>query len=365
MDASEISSPPNSPLRIALVYPGESLEARRAARPENSRFENLFRAIAALGARAEPAVYNDDFADEVRSQLLKVDAALVWVNPIQDGHDRNVLDSLLRDVASAGVFVSAHPDVIMKIGTKEVLYETRTMAWGTDTRRYRGLDELRQSLPGSLASGPRVLKQHRGHSGLGVWRVEQEAGAPGSLRVRHAERGSVERSMPLDQFMAICSPYFAGGPMLDQAWQSRLPEGMVRCYMVGSTVEGFGVQEIVALHPAPAGMPPEQAPLPSQRHYHPATLEPYQRLKSMLENEWLPELQRRFNLQRDRLPALWDLDFLLGPKDSAGRDTYVLCEINVSSVSPFPESALAPLARFAMEAAARSRSRHPSPRPSS
>ena len=44
------------------------------------------------------------------------------------------------------------------------------------------------------------------------------------------------------------------------------------------------------------------------------------------------------------LPVIWDCDFLLGPKDVEGRDTYVLCEINVSSVSPFPDSALEPIA---------------------
>jgi hypothetical protein len=346
------SSPP---LRIALVYPVDSLEARRASRPETSRFPKLFAAIAALGAQAEPAAYNDDFAAEVRRQLLSVDAALVWVNPIQNGHDRRVLDALLRDVARAGIFVSTQPDVILKIGTKEVLYETRTMAWGADTRRYASLDELRQSLPASLATGPRVLKQCRGHSGIGVWRVERQAGAP-TLRVRHAERGSVEQIMSPDQFMAVCSSYFAnGGLMIDQAWQPRLPEGMVRCYLVGSKVEGFGVQEIVALHPAPPGAPPDEAPPPSTRHYHPATLAPYQGLKHKVEHEWLPELQRRMGLSTEQLPALWDMDFLLGPKDSGGRDTYVLCEINVSSVAPFPDSAIEPLARLAIDAAGKSR----------
>ena len=37
------------------------------------------------------------------------------------------------------------------------------------------------------------------------------------------------------------------------------------------------------------------------------------------------------------LPLLWDANFLLGPKDNYGKDTYVLCEINVSSVYPYPE----------------------------
>jgi hypothetical protein len=45
------------------------------------------------------------------------------------------------------------------------------------------------------------------------------------------------------------------------------------------------------------------------------------------------------------LPVIWDCDFLLGPRNNAGEDTYVLCEINVSSVAPFPDAAVEPLAR--------------------
>ena len=56
-------------------------------------------------------------------------------------------------------------------------------------------------------------------------------------------------------------------------------------------------------------------------------------------------MQRLLGIDADALPMLWDCDFMLGPKDEAGNDSYVLCEINVSSVSPFPESALEPLAR--------------------
>jgi hypothetical protein len=32
------------------------------------------------------------------------------------------------------------------------------------------------------------------------------------------------------------------------------------------------------------------------------------------------------------LPIIWDADFLYGPRSASGKDTYVLCEINVSSV---------------------------------
>lgn len=337
------------PCRIALLYPGDR-EARRRSAPEDSRFMPLFTTLAELGAQAEPAVYHDDFADEVRRQLASVDAVLVWVNPIHEGRDRSVLNALLRDVAAAGVYVSAHPDVIAQIGTKEVLHATRDMGWGSDTQLYRSVEEMREALPARLAAGARVIKRLRGHSGGGVWKVERDPQDrdPGgmALRVRHAQRGSVEEHATLDGFCRTCEPYFAGdGGVIDQAWQPRLPEGMVRCYLVHDCVEGFGLQAINALYPAPAGAPADSAPPPGPRLYHPPTLPAYQSLKARVEREWVPELQRRFGIDTARLPVLWDCDFMLGPKTATGADTYVLCEINVSSVAPFPDSAVLPVAR--------------------
>jgi len=50
--------------------------------------------------------------------------------------------------------------------------------------------------------------------------------------------------------------------------------------------------------------------------------------------------QNLLEIDADNLPILWDCDFLLGPKKENGEDTYVLCEINVSSVAPYPASAV-------------------------
>ena len=337
--------------KVAILYPG-NLEARQSAAPEKSRFLKVFQAQAALGVQAEPAVYHDDFCDEVRRQLMQVDGVLVWCNPIEGGRDRSRLDALLREVAAAGVFVSTHPDVILKLGTKEVLYRTRDMGWGCDTHLYPSLQALREALPARLATGIRVLKQNRGQSGDGVWKIELAGAASVAptdatlLRVRHAKRGSVEENISLGEFFARCEAYFAnGGKMIDQDYQPRLPEGMIRCYLVHDRVEGFGHQAINALYPAPPGAPPEAAPIPSPRLYHPATLAPFQPLKQQLEQEWMPALQRLLDIPREQLPVLWDCDFMLGPKRASGEDSYVLCEINVSSVSPFPDSAVAPIAQ--------------------
>ena len=105
--------------KIAVLWRGDR-EVRRAATPQNNRFYRVFEELAALGIDAEPAVYDDDIADEVREQLLAVDGVLVWVDPIHEGKTRSVLDTMLRDIASRGPWVSAHPDVILKMGVKGI-----------------------------------------------------------------------------------------------------------------------------------------------------------------------------------------------------------------------------------------------------
>ena len=74
--------------KVAILWRGDR-EARRAATPQNNRFHRVFEELAALGIQAEPAVYADEFADEVRDQLLAVDGVLVWVDPIHDGQTRD------------------------------------------------------------------------------------------------------------------------------------------------------------------------------------------------------------------------------------------------------------------------------------
>ncbi len=50
-------------------------------------------------------------------------------------------------------------------------------------------------------------------------------------------------------------------------------------------------------------------------------------------------------IEEAALPIIWDADFLFGPTDASGEDTYVLCEINVSCVFAIPDEAPAEIAR--------------------
>ena len=113
------------------------------------------------------------------------------MNPIQDGANRGQLDQLLRDVSARGVWVSAHPDVIGQMGTKEVLFCTRGLGCGRNTDLYRSRQELAEALPDSLQrDGRLVLKQARGNGDNGVWRldlVQSSVGASASPSADAAE----------------------------------------------------------------------------------------------------------------------------------------------------------------------------------
>jgi hypothetical protein len=337
------------PYKIAVVSRGD-VETRKSATPQNSRFYRIFEELAAVGIRAEPAVYDENFADDVREQLSAADGVLVWVDPIHQGKTRAALDPLLREVAANGPWVSAHPDVILKMGVKEVLYRTKHLGWGGDTHLYPTTTAFAAEFPSRLRSGPRVLKQNRGNGGQGVWKVERLPGSPETVQVLHAQRGSLPEELPLRDFMARCEPYFGwGGCIIDQLFQPRLPEGMIRCYMGVDKVAGFGHQLITALIPQPPEGPDSPAAQPGPRIMHGRDAEPFQALRRNMEDEWVPQMMDVLGVGRSQLPIIWDADFLYGPRTESGEDSYVLCEINVSSCFAIPDEAPAAIAQLVLD----------------
>jgi hypothetical protein len=337
--------------RIAILWRG-SHDDRRTATPHNNRYHRIFAELAALGIDTEPAVYADDIADEVRTQLMTTNGVLVWVNPIDDGQTRAKLDGMLRDVAAQGPWVSAHPDVILKMGVKEILHRTRHLGWGTDTHLYRTADDFHAGFPGMIReNGPRVIKQNRGNGGQGVWKVELIDGpGGGAISVLQAVRGSMPERLTLDEFMRRCETYFAwGGCIIDQPFQARLPDGMIRCYMAVDRVVGFGHQFIKALVPPPIDGPDSPGAQSGPRIMHDAEAPQFAALRAKMENEWTPQMMATLGIDTASLPIIWDADFLYGPRNAAGEDSYVLCEINVSSVFAIPDQAPAAIARRARD----------------
>ena len=320
--------------RIALMWRGDWREPHRPTHYE-ARLEPVFAALRLADMEAEAIVYFDEDADAIRRRLRDFDGVLVWINPLADGRDRSIVDAILRDASANGVWVSAHPDVILKMGTKEVLYSTRRLGWALDTVLYESLERFNADFHARLAmTGPRVLKPNRGNDGQGVLKVE----AVGEVfRVQFASDDRVELLRP-EELARLLQPMFEhNGCVIDQRFNGNASAGMVRCYMSQNRVLGFAKQkpriEAGGSATPPLGMNSSKAMMGPDA---PAMID----LRARMEEEWVPGMQALLGLDTERLPVLWDADFLVRPvSDQAQFGRYALCEINVSCVSPFPDSA--------------------------
>ncbi|MFZ2029749.1 MAG: Cj0069 family protein [Vitreimonas sp.] len=320
--------------KIAVMWRGDWRSPGAPTRYEQ-RLRPVLDALRAAHFEPTPIVFFEEQAQAVREALRGCAGALVWINPLADGRDRTLVDALLREASARGAWVGAHPDVIAKMGVKDVLFTTRDLGWGSDTERYDTLADLEARFPAKLRGGARVLKPWRGNDGQGVMKV---SGGPETVSVQFASDDRVE-SLPIGDVAALTAPVFdAGGHVLDQEFQAAA-KGMVRCYLSFDRVIGFCRQE-----PRTAGARPAFA-MNSAKAMFPSDEPAFADLRESIQKDWISGMKRILDLETCSLPALWDADFLVRGRASAGRSAYALCEINVSCVSPFPDVAPIELAQ--------------------
>ena len=88
---------------------------------------------------------------------------------------------------------------------------------------------------------------------------------------------------------------------------------------------------------------------------HGADAAPFQALRTKMEDEWTPQMMEVLSIEAAALPVIWDADFLYGPRTASGEDSYVLCEINVSSCFAIPDQVPAAIARLALKRSSNAR----------
>ncbi|PWT95682.1 MAG: hypothetical protein C5B52_17350 [Bacteroidetes bacterium] len=324
---------------IALMVYGETNSGRDPLSEE--KYKDLAAAFISAGFLTKGVIYNDELGESLYAELLDFDAILVWVNPIEQGRNRKKLDSLLTKLAETGCIVSAHPETILKIGTKEVLFKTKSMGWAGEVDLYASFEDFENRFPASLKKyGSTVLKQYRGNGGNGVFKIINNKSGSG-VRVFHAKNPSDSKDISWNKFFEEFRVYFNdGGSLIQQEWNNNYKNGMVRCYLSGNKVAGFGYQEINALYEASSDNGTIHLP-PSTRYYFTEDCGLFQDLKMQMENVWIPQLQGSQCVNDEMLPVIWDADFFINNFNSpSAKEKYSLCEINVSSVSPFPPSAI-------------------------
>jgi hypothetical protein len=219
---------------------------------------------------------------------------------------------------------------MLRFGAKDAVAKLAgTSIVPADTYAYYTLTDLQEKFPAALTTGPRVLKQNRGSQGSGIWLVkvadeskDQPINDETSIECTEMSDNHVEHRK-LGEFMQFCEQYLVGdnGQLVDMPFLPRIVEGEIRIFLIGE-------KPAFIVHKKPA------------EGQVSATLGSGAEYKYQTEAEW-PELMDAFRVgletAKEKLgginsPLIWTADFILGPKDADGNDTYILGEFNASCV---------------------------------
>ena len=305
-------------------------------------------ALSAAGLDPVSVLYSEATHDAASSAIEACAGVLVWVDPVTDGIGRADLNDLLERVQRSGRWVSADPRTIGAIGTKAVLADFQDLSWGVPSEVHRTSDALTEALRDAAAQGRAVVvKPLRGNGGANVWKVAPSPAAKDSVRVQDAGRRDDHiEVVTLQPFVEAYWRAVGAVGVVVQQYVDGLRRGMVRAYVSEDRVVGFCTQQpSVAADPTDdPGTDPVFA-MAAPKTMFPPDDGGFHDLRSSLEADWIPAVLQRASLGPLDLPVIWDLDFLMDGDASPRGWRYVLCEVNVSCVSPVPPFAVDDMVR--------------------
>ncbi len=295
----------------------------------------ILQAIQKKGWHCEVIYFRDEWADDIFAYAKeKFDAYISRINPgnLADGEKKYF--ETLRKLSDAGLVGMSHPDAMTNFGAKDALVKlAETSLVPNDTYAYYTVEEFKKIFPSSISHGERVLKQNRGSTGEGIWRVQIEKSVDYKagdslpldtmLKCTEAVDNHVEHNR-LDDFMTFCEQYIVGdnGMLVDMRFMPRIKEGEIRILLVGD-------KPIFVVHKKPADAEDAfSATLFSGAKYTYDKPEDWAELMKLF-NDSLPVISDK--LGGFDIPLIWTADFMLD-WDADGNDTYVLGEINCSCV---------------------------------
>jgi len=300
----------------------------------------IIEALIEKGFTAEVIYFRDEWVDELYSYILeRADAVITRINPgnLPNGEDK--LFDMLNKISKKDVLVMTHPTTMMRFGSKDVLSKlANTDLVPDDTYSYYTYKEFKKIFPKTLSYGPRVLKQNRGSTGSGIWKVEvvdnhieYKAGEAISeetvVKCTEAFDNHVEYHS-LGNFIRFCKQYIKGknGMLVDMRFLPRITEGEIRILMIGN-------KPIFVVHKKPADHADAfSATIGSGAHYTYYSPDAYPKLINKFVDS-IPLISSKLGKIKEP-PILWTGDFMLDCDDE-GNDTYVLGEINCSCVGFF------------------------------
>lgn len=296
-------------------------------------------AIKAQGWNAEVIYFEADKSEEIYNKVAaEFDGYISRVNPGHiPGGEKGYFDLLTKLSNEAGLVGMSTPEEMMAYGAKDALVKLNTTDLvPEDTVAYYKVEELHSTFPSSLSYGERVLKQNRGSTGSGIWRVQLEdkdyaatiepgTTLPLDTKIRCTEAVDNHTEVrELGDFMTFCEQYIVGenGMLVDMRFMPRIVEGEIRILLVGP-------YPVFVVHKKPAeGGDNFSATLFSGAKYTYDKPEKWQELVDLFA-EARPVIAEK--LGGDNIPLIWTADFMLDTKPD-GSDAYVLGEINCSCV---------------------------------
>lgn len=295
----------------------------------------ILEAIKSKGWQCEVVYFRDEWQEDILNYCKENFGGYISrINPgnLADGEKKYF--ETLRALSDAGLVGMSHPDAMTNFGAKDALVKLASTDLVTDdTYAYYTVEEFKKTFPSSISYGERVLKQNRGSTGEGIWRVQiaesidYKAGdslpLDTKLKCTEAVDNHVEYNT-LGEFMEFCEQYIVGenGMLVDMRFMPRIKEGEIRILLVGS-------EPIFVVHKKPADSEDAfSATLFSGAKYTYDKPEDWAELIEMFNNS-LPIISDK--LGGFDIPLIWTADFMLD-WDENKNDTYVLGEINCSCV---------------------------------
>lgn len=324
----------------------------------------IVKAIQDAGWNSEVVFYRPEWSDDLFTYVSEnFDAYISRVNPGNIPGGEKGYFELLNRLSEAGLVGMSTPTEMMAYGAKDALVKLAdTDLVPDDTYAYYDVETFHKTFPSSVSYGERVLKQNRGSTGSGIWRVqiqdpevaknvEPGTALPLDTKLKCTEAVDNHTEVrELGEFMDFCDQYIIGdnGMLVDMRFMPRIVEGEIRILLVGP-------HPVFVVHKKPAaGGDNFSATLFSGAKYTYDKPEAWQDLIDQFA-EARPIIAEK--LGGDNIPLIWTADFMLddGPN---GEDTYVLGEINCSCVGFTSELDMGIQEQVAKEAISRVEAKH-------
>lgn len=322
---------------IVIEYPKGSDKGPDLFRPDTKPILKAIKNHAKCDG--EVVFYTHKRRKGLKDYLLKtgVDKEVILLSRINPGNLKNVdtYFEFLRELGMNGMQVHTHPDVMINLDFKDILYKLRdTPFCDADTQFYHYYEQFEDLFPAELKRDKtRVLKVNYGSTGEGVYLVTLKD--DGSVVSTEAVNNIKYYYDDMEDFLTTFETKFDDDVDEDELYYFKGKSGFVDCRYLPRISEGE--IRVLIINDKPASVVHKK---PQEGGFS-ATLfsgAKYQ-YESPEDPKWKDVIDLTVHafedirpyLQDKDFPLLWTMDYIMD-YDASGNDRYILSEINCSCV---------------------------------